>query len=340
MQRTLKQLAEWLGLEFRGEPSLLIEGVSTLEMAGANMVTFLANPKYKDQLPGTRAGAVIISPEVPYERACLISRNPYADFTKVVGLYAPPIPRPAPGIHPLAVVHPEAHLGQDVAIGPFCVVGAKARLGDHTVLTAQVFIGDDTVVGDHCIVYANVVVRERVAIGNRVIIHPGTVIGADGFGFAPVGETYAKIPQIGTVVIEDDVEIGANVTIDRASLGETRLGQGCKIDNLVQIAHNVTIGPLTVIAAQTGISGSSKVGRHVMIGGQAGLSGHLTIGDHAVLGAQAGITRDVPEKQFVSGYPARPHTESMRQLAAVARLPELIKKIQRLEARLQALEEK
>jgi UDP-3-O-[3-hydroxymyristoyl] glucosamine N-acyltransferase len=340
MQRTLKQLAEWLGVEFSGDPGLTLTGVGPLETADEHTLSFLANPKYKDQLGTTRAGAVVLAPDVPTNRAVLRSRNPYADFTKVVALFAPPIPVPPPGVHPLAWVHPEAKLGRETAVGPFCVVGAGAVLGDRTVLVAQVFVGEQTHIGDDGLLYPGVVVRERVRVGHRVVIHGGAVIGADGFGFAPVGEGYAKIPQIGTVVIEDDVEIGANTTVDRATLGETRLGQGCKLDNLVQIAHNVVVGPHTVIAAQAGISGSTQVGRHAMIGGQAGTVGHIRIGDQAVLGAQAGATRDVPAQAFFSGYPARAHADSMRQLGALTRLPDLLKKVQALEARLKALEGK
>jgi UDP-3-O-[3-hydroxymyristoyl] glucosamine N-acyltransferase len=340
MQRTLKQLAEWLGLEFSGNPELIITGVGALDAADEHTLSFLSNPKYKTQLASTRAGAVVLAPDVVTDRACLRSPNPYADFTKVVALFAPPIPVPPVGVHPLAVVDPGARLGQGVAVGPFCVVGAGAVLGDRTVLMAQVFVGEQSHIGEDSLLYPNVVVRERVNVGKRAVIHSGAVLGADGFGFAPVGEAYAKIPQIGIVVVEDDVEIGANTTIDRAVLGETRLGHGCKIDNLVMIAHNVTIGPNTVIAAQAGISGSTHVGQHATIAGQAGIAGHLHIGENSILGAQAGVTRDVEPKTFVSGYPARPHSESMRQLAALARLPELLKKINTLEARLKTLEAK
>lgn len=339
-QRTLQELAEFTGAQLQGDPKCVITGVGPLDKAGSGMLTFFANPKYKEQLQATRAEAVIIPPGVDCDRPCLISRNPYADFVRILTLYAPAIPLPPAGVHPMAVVHPEAVLGRDVAVGPFCVVGAKARLGDGTVLAAQVFVGEETKIGDACLLYPGVVIRERIRIGNRVVIQPGAVIGADGFGFAPAGEAYLKFPQVGTVVIEDDVEIGANTAIDRAALGETRIGHGCKLDNLVQIAHNVTVGPNTVIAAQAGISGSSQVGAHAMIGGQVGIVGHIKIGDQALLGAQAGVTREVPDKCFVSGYPARPHQEAMRQLAELARLPELAKRVRTLEARIRQLESK
>jgi UDP-3-O-[3-hydroxymyristoyl] glucosamine N-acyltransferase len=340
MAITLKDLGEALGVAWEGPADLQISSVGALDSAGPQALAFLANPKYRQQLETTRAGAVILSADVPYSRPRLISANPYRDFTRAVKLFAPAVPLPPAGVHPLAWVHPGAKLGPDVAVGPFCVVSDGAVVGERTVLAAQVFIGERSSLGEDCILYPGVVVRERVQIGKRVIIHPNAVLGADGFGFAPDSGHYQKIPQIGIVVIEDDVEIGANTTIDRAALGETRVGCGSKLDNLVMVAHNVTIGPDTVIAAQAGISGSAHIGSQVMIGGQAGLQGHIRIGDRAILGAQAGVTKGVAPGEFVSGYPARAHKESMRQLAEIARLPELSKRVRALEKRLAELEAK
>jgi len=339
--KTLRELAAYTGAELRGPGAeeVVISGVSPLDQADATSISFLANKKYRSQLETTQAAAVVIPPDVQFDRPCLVSNNPYLDFVKIVYLFAPPIPMPTPGIHPMAVVHPEAKLGENVAIGPFCVVNAGAELGNGTILAAQVFIGEKTTLGEGCQLFPGVIVRERISIGNRVIIHPGAVIGADGFGFAPDGKQYRKIPQIGTVVIEDDVEIGANTTIDRAALGETRIGQGTKLDNLIMIAHNVQVGANTVMAAQTGVSGSTKIGNNVMFGGQVGTSGHIVIGDNAILGAQAGITRNVPAGEFVSGYPARPHKEAMRLLAEISRLPDLRKQLKLLETRIQQLEQ-
>jgi UDP-3-O-[3-hydroxymyristoyl] glucosamine N-acyltransferase len=340
IRRTLKELAEFTGSQLQGEPDRVITGVGPLDSAGPGMLTFLANPKYRDQLETTRADAVILPPGVPCSRPCLISRNPYADFARILQIFAPPIPVPPAGIHPTASVHSTAVLGRNVAVGPGCVVGAKAALGDHTVLAALVFVGEETTLGADCLIYPGVVLRERVVIGQRVIIHPGAVIGADGFGFAPDGDSWVKIPQVGTVVIEDDVEIGANTAIDRGALGETRIGRGCKLDNLIQIAHNVTLGPHTVIAAQTGISGSTHIGAHVQIGGQVGTVGHIRIGDRSIIAAQSGIMSDLPEQAFVWGTPAHPHAETLRQIAATARLPKLLKHVRELEERLKRLEEK
>ncbi|MEW6516065.1 MAG: UDP-3-O-(3-hydroxymyristoyl)glucosamine N-acyltransferase [candidate division FCPU426 bacterium] len=341
-EKTLRELGTLTGSEVRGPgaEAVVITGVGPLDQAGPGLLTFVADKKHRPQLSATQASAVIIPPDIDWDKPCLVNRNPYLAFAKVAELFAPPVPFPPAGVHPSAVVHPEAVVEPGAAVGPFCVVGARAVIGARTVLVAQVFIGDDTQVGGDCILYPQVVVRERIRIGQRVIIHPGAVLGADGFGFVPEGEHYRKLPQIGTIVIEDDVEIGAAVTIDRATLGETRLGQGCKIDNLVQIAHNVQIGPHTVVAAQTGFSGSTILGRHVMVGGQVGTAGHLTVGDNAVLAAQSGILRDVEPGGAVFGCPARPHREAMRLLAEYGKLTEMRRRIEQLEKRLKALEGK
>ncbi|MCD4812524.1 UDP-3-O-(3-hydroxymyristoyl)glucosamine N-acyltransferase [bacterium] len=338
--KTLKELAELTGATLSGPDaeSVVILSVGPLEQAGANTLSFLANKKYRNQLETSTAAAVVIPPMIEYDKPCLVSKNPYLDFVKIVYLFAPPIPVPEPGVHAMAVVHPGAKLGKDVAIGPFCVVGENTEIGDRTVLVAQVYVGEQVKIGNDCCLYPQVVLRERCVLGNRVILHPGVVIGADGFGFAPDGETYKKIPQIGNVVIEDDVEIGANTTVDRAALGETRINHGSKIDNLIMIAHNVKIGSNTVIAGQAGISGSTKIGNNAMVGGQVGTAGHIHIGNNTILGAQAGISRDVPDGAFVSGYMARPHKEAMRILGETVRLPGLRKKVEDLEARLKQLE--
>lgn len=340
--RILRDLGELTGSEVRGADAgnVAISGVAALDQAGPGQLTFLASKKYRRQLETTRAAAVIVPPEVACDKPCLVNPNPYLAFVKVAELFAPLVPLPLAGVHPSAVVDPTAKLEAGAAVGPACVVGPRAVIGARTVLAAQVYVGADTLIGPDCVLYPQVVVRERISIGARVIIHPGAVLGADGFGFVPEGAGYHKTPQIGTVVIEDDVEIGANTTIDRATLGETRLGRGCKIDNLVMIAHNVQIGPDTVVAAQTGFAGSTQVGRHVMVGGQVGTNGHITIGDNAVLAAQSGILRDVEPGGVVWGTPARPHAETLRLLAEYGKLTEVRKRVERLEGRLKALEEK
>ena len=338
--KSLRELAEFTGAAMRGANAaeVIITKVGPLDTADGSTLSFLSNKRYRKQLETTQAGAVVLSSHISYDRPCLTSKNPYLDFVKILSLYAPSIPLTEPGIHPMAFVHPKAKLAKDAAIGPFCVVQAGAEIGKGSVLVAQVYVGENTTVGEHCQFHPGVVIRESISIGNRVILNPGVVLGGDGFGFAPDGGKYQKIPQIGTVVIEDDVEIGANTTVDRAALGETRVGQGTKLDNLIMVAHNVRIGSNTVVAGQTGFSGSTKVGNNVMMGGQIGTAGHIEIGDRVIVGGQSGITKDVAPGQFISGYPAKSHKEDMRLLAEFHRLPELRKKIEQLETRLKELE--
>jgi UDP-3-O-[3-hydroxymyristoyl] glucosamine N-acyltransferase len=242
-------------------------------------------------------------------------------------------------VHPTAVIAPDARLGREVSIGPHVVVESGAEIGDEAVLMANAYVGPGARLGRESWLYPNVVVREECVLGERVVVHPGTVIGADGFGYVKDGGTYHKVPQVGTVVIGDDVEIGANACVDRATTGTTTVGSGTKIDNLVQIAHNVTLGENVIVVAQVGISGSTRVERGATLAGQAGIVGHITIGEGAMVGSQAGVTKSVPPHTQVSGYPAQPHALARRIHALTMRLPQLVERLQDLEKRLRALEE-
>ncbi|MCM8780964.1 MAG: UDP-3-O-(3-hydroxymyristoyl)glucosamine N-acyltransferase, partial [Candidatus Omnitrophica bacterium] len=289
----------------------------------------------------TRASAIITSKEIKSAPKPIIrTQNPSLAFAKIVSLMSSYQPTHPKGIHPTAVIGKNVKLGKDVAVGPYTVIEDEASVGDNTIIYAGCYIGYATQIGANTIIYPQVSIRERVVIGNHVIIHSGTVIGADGFGYVTLDGVHHKIPQIGTVVIEDDVEIGANVTVDRARFDKTLIGRGAKIDNLVQIAHNVIIGENSIIVAQVGISGSTVIGREVTLAGQAGLVGHINIGDGAVVAAQAGVTKSVPPHTTVSGYPAKPHQIAKRINACVQNLPRLYKKIENIEKRLEVLESK
>lgn len=319
-----------------GDPAVEILGVGSLAEAQAGEISFLSNPRYNKQLADTHATAVLVRKDWSGAPGCALVRveDPNRSFAEVAVALAPPAITYAPGVHPSAVIDATAELGADVHIGPHCVVAAGARIGDGSTLLAGCYIGHGAVVGQQCRLYAHVSVRAYCVLGNRVWIHDGTVVGSDGFGYAPRPDgSWEKIPQIGTVEIGDDVEIGANVAIDRARFGKTRIGKGVKIDNLVQIAHNVQIDAHTVMAAQVGISGSTRIGSGVQLGGQAGLAGHLQIGDRAVVGAQAGVTKSVDPGAFVSGYPAMEHKRAMLLHAHIGKLPEWKKRLQALEAR-------
>ncbi len=336
---TLKELADLVGGEVHGDDNVEIVGVAGIREAKGGDITFLANPKYLEFLETTSASAVIAPSGCESAVPAIQIDNPYYAYLKVLRLFAEEKSLTyVAGVHETAVVESEVELGANVCIGPYVHIERGARIGTNVTILSGSFVGRGSVVGDDSFVYPNVTVREGCEVGKRVILHSGVVIGADGFGFAKDNGVHHKIPQIGRVVIEDDVEVGANSTIDRATTGETRIGRGTKIDNLVQIAHNVIIGKHCVIAAQVGISGSTTIGDDVTLAGQAGLQGHINVGDGAVVGGQAGVFGSVDPGAVVSGYPARDHLRATRVLAAVQKLPELLKQVRELEAKLAALE--
>jgi UDP-3-O-[3-hydroxymyristoyl] glucosamine N-acyltransferase len=341
---TLAELAARVGGEVQGDGALRVEGVAPLEDAGPAQLSFFSNKKYRRAFEASRAGAVVVetATDVPAGRTVLRAASAYLAFAKISTLFHPP--REAlPEVSPAAVVHPSARVHPSAQVMPLACVGPGAEVGARTIVFPGAHIADEARVGEDCVVYHNVVVRERCVVGSRVILQPGCVIGADGFGFAfdaageGQGPRHFKVPQIGIVVVEDDVEIGANSTVDRATLGITRIGRGAKIDNLVQIAHNVQIGPLSIIAAQVGISGSTKLGMGVVAWGQAGLVGHITIGDRATIAAQAGVSQDVEPGGRVAGSPATPDVQWARNSAVFNRLTEMRRELRELRAELERL---
>jgi len=333
----LSVLASRLGCSVRGDGSVEVARVAGIEDAGAGDLTFVANVRYAARLATTRATAVIVGPELETPLPSLLSKNPYLTFARAVAVLHPK-PRPAAGIHPTAQLGPGAVLGEGVHLGAYAVVGARVRIGARSVLHPQVVVYDDAVIGDDCELHSGVQVREACRLGQRVVIQNGAVIGSDGFGFAKdEAGRYAKIPQRGIVVIEDDVEIGALTAIDRAALRETRIGRGSKLDNLVQVGHSVTVGEDTVLAGQVGIAGSTKIGNHVTLAGQVGVAGHLSVGDGVIASAQTGIPHDVEPGTFVSGYPAIENRDWLKASAIFAKLPRLQKRVRELEAQLAEL---
>lgn len=338
----LDRVAEVVEARLVGDGSAIIRGIGPIEEAKEGELSFVAHRKYRTFLSTTRASAVIVPEDLAdaFEGPRLVSSNPYLTFQRAARLfYGPGVPR-GTGIHRTAVIGEDVIVGTEVFIGPYAVVEDGCRIEDRVFIGAGVFVGRNCRVGEATVIYPHVAVYPDTMIGQRAIVHSGAVIGSDGFGFAFDGVCHQKIPQVGRVVIEDDVEIGANTTVDRAALGVTRIEQGTKIDNLVQVAHNVTVGAHTVIAAQTGISGSTKIGTYVQVGGQAGFIGHIEVGDRARIGAQSGVSRSVPEGETVSGYPARPHGEMMRVEAVRRRMPELLKTVREQQQRIEALEER
>jgi UDP-3-O-[3-hydroxymyristoyl] glucosamine N-acyltransferase len=343
---TVQEIAAWLHGEVIGNGAAPIERVAKIEEADKLSLSFLANPKYERFLETTNAGAVLVSrkydrTKLPYrpDTAFIAVDDPYVAFVLMHKRLTPSLDPFPSGIHPSAIISRTSKLGEGVSVGAHAVIGDGAVIGDDTKISHGCVIGVDVHVGTECQLYPNVTVYHQCRVGNRVTLHAGVVIGADGFGFAPKEDgPFEKIPQLGIVVVKDDVEIGANTTIDRATLGETVIERGVKIDNLVQVAHNCVIGENTVIAAQTGISGSVKIGRNCMIGGQVGIAGHLEIADHVTILAQSGVSKSIDEPGVMYfGYPAKERKRAQRIEAVIRSLPELSQDLYKLQKELEAL---
>lgn len=334
MEKSLAEVAEYLEGELVGDPATGIVGVAAIEDAQTGELTFLANPKYAPFLRTTSASAVIVGRDTNTEgiKIPLIRHaNPYLAFARAVELFVETKKVYPEAVHPTAVLAEDVNLEKGVHVGPYVVLDKGVRLKRNSTVLAGSFIGANSSVGEGSLVYPNVTIRENVEIGKKVMIHSGTVIGSDGFGYAKEKGIHRKVPQIGGVKIEDDVEIGANVTIDRAALGVTRIGRGSKIDNLVQIGHNVDIGKNCIIVGQVGISGSTRVGDDAVLAGQAGLVGHIKIGNRVVIGAQSGVTKDVPDGTTIFGCPAREIHETKRIEAHLSRLDLYVQRLKEVE---------
>jgi UDP-3-O-[3-hydroxymyristoyl] glucosamine N-acyltransferase len=338
---TLQEIADQIGGKLNGPANLEISGPAKIEEAGSTEITFLSNQKYRKFINETKAAAVLIDKEIddikiPY----ILVENAYVAFVFTLNLFNTDNTAEFSGISSRADIDETAKIGANVSIAPNVYIGPDVTVKDNTVIHPGVVIYNGASVGEDCLIYSNVSIRENCTIGDRVILQNGAVIGSDGFGFAPVGGKYKKIPQLGNVIIEDDVEIGANSTIDRATLGSTVIKNGTKLDNLVQLGHNVIVGENTVIVSQTGIAGSTKIGNHVTISGQVGIAGHIKIGDNVVIAAQSGISKDVAEGSILFGSPALPIMKQKRIDVSMRHLPEMAKRLHSLENEIIELKEK
>jgi UDP-3-O-[3-hydroxymyristoyl] glucosamine N-acyltransferase len=339
MKKRLKELAEFVGGMVIGDDQVEISGVAAIEVAEAGDITFIATPRYLSKFAETKASAVIVSKEIPSpQKPLLCVNNPYLAFAKVLAFFSQKPYQPK-GIDPNAWISPTAQLGQEISIYPFVSIGDRCRIGDRVTLYPGVFVGEDSSIGEESILYPNVSIYPGTAIGKRVILHSGVVIGADGFGYVKDGKKNVKIPQIGRVEIGDDVEMGPNTTVDRATLGKTVIRRGVKIDNLVQVAHNVVVGEDSILVAQVGIAGSTKIGSNVTLGGQVGVAGHVEIGDNVMVGAQSGVPSDLAANQAYTGSPVLPHREFLRVANIFPKLPEMRKSLLEIEKRLKKIEE-
>jgi UDP-3-O-[3-hydroxymyristoyl] glucosamine N-acyltransferase len=340
MDLSLNQIAELVNGEAAGDLQKIIRDVAPFEAAGVDEITFADSAKFYKKIDNTAAGAVIVPRSIKIETKNTVRvDNPKVAFAKLMDIFHPPT-IPDTGISPTVVVGNNFKCGQNVSVAPMVVIGDNVILGKGVILGPGVVIGDNVVIGDDVRIHPNVTVLEGSRLGNRIIIHAGSVIGSDGYGFAPDGERYHKIPQLGIVQIDDDVEIGACNTIDRATFGKTRIKQGVKTDNLVQIAHNVTVGENTVMVAQTAIAGSTTIGKHVTIAGKAAVGGHVHVGDNVMIGGRAGVIKSVAAGEIVSGFPEMPHRLWLRVKRLLPQLPDFKKQLSAIEKRLNKLEEK
>jgi UDP-3-O-[3-hydroxymyristoyl] glucosamine N-acyltransferase len=342
VQRTARDIARIVGGELSGDPEQAVTGLAGIREAAPGDISFVASPKYLSAVKATRASVLIVAKDlaVSFGGALIRVENPAEAFAKLVEQVAPRPMTYKAGIHPSAVVAVSAKLGKNVSIQPYAVIEDGVVIGERTVVAAGSYVGRESHIGADCLLYPQVSLRERTTLGDRVILHGGVVLGADGFGFETVEGRHKKIPQVGSVEIGDDVEIGANTTIDRGRFGRTRVGNGTKIDNLVQIGHNCVIGEHCIICGLVGIAGSVIIGNHVTVAGQVGIAGHLTIGAKSIIMAQAGVTKDVPAGAVMLGAPAAPHKDFKRINAAVQRLPETLAKVHELEQQLAELRDR
>lgn len=337
---SLDELAKMSGARIKGDSRLKIRGITSLEEAGSDQLSFVVDERYREMALQCKAGALIVPPSMEdLDRTLLLCEQPYLAMARVAQLFAEP-PQLSPGVHRSAYVGDGVLLGEGVRVGPLVHIGDGCRIGDGTRIYGGAYLGNNVEIGEDCLIYPNVSILDRCILGSNVIIHSGTVVGSDGFGFAHDSQgRHVKIPQVGIVQIEDDVEIGANCAIDRGTFGRTWIRKGAKIDNLVQIAHNVVIGEYSIVIAQVGISGSTKVGKHVILAGQVGVVGHIEIGDGARVGAQSGVSHRVKPGEDVLGSPAMPYKDFRKMVAHMKRLPQTREELKELQKKVQKLEE-
>lgn len=342
MEFTAKQIAAYVGGEIIGDENVTVCTFAKIEEGVKGALSFLANPKYASYIYDTQSSIVLVNndfvPERPIRATLIKTANAYESLAKLMTLYESVKPKKT-GISPMASVAASATIGENVYIGPFVSIGEKAIIGNNTIIEANTSVGDNATVGSDCILYNHVTIYHDCKVGNRCILHAGSVVGADGFGFAPGANGYEKIPQIGIAILEDDVEIGANTCIDRATMGATIIKRGVKLDNMVQIAHNVIVDEHTVMAAQCGVAGSTKIGSWCMVGGQAGISGHIKIGNQVKVGGHSGVTNNVQDGKAVMGYPSFEHTQFARATVIFKKLPEMYREMDALKKEIESLKQ-